>query len=71
MIQKKKGRKIILNGMARIICKRKISQGLINASEDDVILISDLDEIPNLTNVNFPSINNKVIFLSKKCSTIN
>ena len=53
--------------MARDYLQReRLAKGLINASEDDVILISDLDEIPNLTNVNFPSINNKVIIFEQK-----
>ena len=65
--EEKKGEKSILNGMARDYLQReRLARGLINASEDDVILISDLDEIPNLTNVNFPSINNKIIIFEQK-----
>ena len=29
-----------------------IEKGLIDAKENDIILISDVDEIPNLTNIN-------------------
>ena len=53
----KRGEKLILNGMARDYYQReRLVKGLIDANENDIILISDLDEIPNLTNVNFASI---------------
>ncbi len=38
-----------------------ISQGLKNASSEDIIIISDLDEIPNLTEINFKTIKNEII----------
>ena len=45
----KKGEKLILNGMARDYFQREnLSKGLIDAVDQDLILISDLDEIPNL-----------------------
>ena len=37
-----------------------ISSGLINAKDDDVIMISDVDEIPNLININFNKMINKI-----------
>ena len=37
-----------------------ISSGLINAKDDDVIMISDVDEIPNLININFNKMMNKI-----------
>ena len=37
-----------------------ISSGLVNAQEDDVIMISDVDEIPNLININFNKMINKI-----------
>ena len=57
-----KGEKLILNGMARDYFQReRLAKGFENADENDIILISDLDEIPNLTNVNFANIKNKII----------
>ena len=63
----KKGEKLILNGMARDYFQREnLNKGIINAEDEDVILISDLDEIPNLTNINFSKINNQIIFFKQK-----
>ena len=36
------------------------------AKEDDIILISDLDEIPNLENVNFSNYNEKIIVFNQR-----
>ena len=45
----KKGKKLILNGMARDYYQREnLHKGLENANNNDLVLISDLDEIPNL-----------------------
>ena len=38
-----------------------ISNGLNNADKDDFVLISDVDEIPNLDSVNFKKINRKIM----------
>ena len=47
----KKGKKLILNGMARDYYQREnLHKGLENANNNDLVLISDLDEIPNLKN---------------------
>ena len=43
-----------------------IESGLNNAAPNDIILISDVDEIPNLENVNFNKITNKLIFFRQK-----
>ena len=65
--KKIRGNKLILNGMARDYFQREnLSKGLIEAKEDDLILISDLDEIPNLENLNFSSINNQIIIFEQK-----
>ena len=49
----KKGEKLILNGMARDYFQREnLIKGLNDAKENDMILISDLDEIPNLSELN-------------------
>ncbi len=63
----KKGEKLILNGMARDYYQREcLSKGLTEALDEDLILISDLDEIPNLENLNFQSINNNIIIFEQK-----
>tara|TARA_B100000530_G_scaffold329971_1_gene272675 strand:- start:518 stop:1408 length:891 start_codon:yes stop_codon:yes gene_type:complete len=65
--EEKKGDKSILNGMARDYFQReRLAKGFENADENDIILISDLDEIPNLTNVNFANIKNKIIIFEQK-----
>lgn len=37
-----------------------ITQGLINAKNEDIIIISDLDEIPKLENINLKKIENQI-----------
>ena len=65
--ENKKGEKLILNGMARDYFQREnLSRGLNNADEDDMILISDLDEIPNLSKLNFSTIKNKIIVFEQR-----
>ena len=50
----KRGEKLILNGMARDYYQReKLNSCLKEANKEDLILISDLDEIPNLQNIEF------------------
>ncbi len=62
-----KNRKYILNGMKRDFYQRNyIVNGLMEANENDLILISDLDEIPKLENINFKKIKNKFIFFKQK-----
>ena len=57
--------KLILNGMARDYFQREcLNKGLQNLEKDDLVIISDLDEIPNIQNLNFNKIkDNIVIFL--------
>jgi beta-1,4-mannosyl-glycoprotein beta-1,4-N-acetylglucosaminyltransferase len=43
-----------------------IAKGLEEVKNDDWILISDLDEIPDLRNINFKSVKNKIIFFKQK-----
>jgi beta-1,4-mannosyl-glycoprotein beta-1,4-N-acetylglucosaminyltransferase len=62
-----KGQKLILNGYARDNYQRnKLSDGLKNILDDDIIIVSDLDEIPNLKNLNFNLIKNKIIQFKQK-----
>ena len=57
-----KSRKYIFNAAYRENGQRNfISNGLDKALDDDIILVSDVDEIPNLENCNFHEINQKII----------
>ena len=62
--KEKRGEKLILNGMARDYFQREnLIKGLSDILDDDIVLISDLDEIPNLKNLNLFEIkNNTYIF---------
>tara|TARA_B100000686_G_C16650413_1_gene895266 strand:- start:381 stop:1268 length:888 start_codon:yes stop_codon:yes gene_type:complete len=44
----------------------KALDGLINVDPNDIIIVSDLDEIPNLEETNFQNINKKLIFFKQK-----
>jgi beta-1,4-mannosyl-glycoprotein beta-1,4-N-acetylglucosaminyltransferase len=58
--------KYILNANYRENGQRNyIVKGLDNAKKDDVILISDVDEIPNLSEVDFYKINEKIILFKQ------
>ena len=60
-------RKEILNALRRENLQRDtIFTGLKDADKNDWIIISDLDEIPDLTNINFNIIKNKIIFFKQK-----
>jgi beta-1,4-mannosyl-glycoprotein beta-1,4-N-acetylglucosaminyltransferase len=60
-------RKEILNALKRENLQRDtIVNGLNDADKNDWIIISDLDEIPDLSNVNFNNIKNKIIFFKQK-----
>ena len=64
---KEKEEKLILNGMARDYFQReKLNEGLKNLKDDDLVIVSDLDEIPNLDNVNFDKIKNNIIIFQQK-----
>ncbi len=65
--KEKKGEKLILNGMARDYYQREnLKKGLLDAIEDDLILISDLDEIPNLNTLDLTKINNNILIFEQK-----
>ena len=58
--------KYILNAIKRENFQRNyIKNCLSEATRNDWIIISDLDEIPNLSNVNFKNIKNKFIFFKQ------
>ena len=59
--------KEIMNALRRENFQRNaIYRGLANTDDNDWIIISDLDEIPDLRNINFNSINKKIIFFKQK-----
>ncbi len=61
-----KSRKYILNAVYRENGQRDfLINGLQNASGEDLILISDVDEIPNLENFDQRNINNKIILFKQ------
>ncbi len=65
--KEKKGEKLILNGMARDYFQREnLSKGLSDALDNDLIMVSDLDEIPNLNNLDISKINNDIIIFEQK-----
>ena len=60
-------RKEILNALKRENLQRDtILNGLKDSDSNDWIIVSDLDEIPDLTNINFADIKNKIIFFKQK-----
>ena len=62
-----KNSKIILNAVKRENLQRNtISKGLNLASPDDIVIISDVDEIPNLEDNNITKVKNKIIFFKQK-----
>ena len=64
---KEKEEKLILNGMARDYFQREnLDKGLKNLEDEDLVIVSDLDEIPNLDNVDFDQIKNNIIIFQQK-----
>ena len=65
--KEKRGEKLILNGMARDYFQREnLAKGLDEATNEDLILISDLDEIPNLESLNYSDIKNNIVIFEQK-----
>jgi len=62
-----KNNKKILNASKRELFQiEKTKEGIINADPDDIIIVSDIDEIPNLENTDFQKINTKLFFFKQK-----
>ena len=60
-------KKSIFNAWKRENLQRnQIMDGLIEADQNDWILISDLDEIPNLKQINLKEIKNKLVFFEQQ-----
>ena len=65
--QDTRGQKLVLNGYKRDNYQReKASDFLKNVDPEDWIIINDIDEIPNLENINFNEIKNKIIIFKQK-----
>ena len=65
--EKEKTIKYILNGYKRDHFQRNyIIEGLREAEANDMIIISDIDEIPNLEQINIKNIKNKLILFNQK-----
>jgi beta-1,4-mannosyl-glycoprotein beta-1,4-N-acetylglucosaminyltransferase len=65
--ENRKNIKHIMNALRRENYQRnKINEGLNDATSEDWIIISDLDEIPNLDKINFNTINKKIIFFKQR-----
>ena len=64
--ESEKSGKLIMNALYRESGQRNfIMNGLKNANSEDIILISDVDEIPNLENIIFDKIKKKIIFFNQ------
>ena len=62
-----KAQKLVYNGYARDIFQRQnLSKGLSEALENDIIMISDLDEMPDLENIALDKIKNKIVIFKQK-----
>ena len=44
----------------------QILNGLVNAEDNDWVIISDVDEIPNLENINFERVKSKLVFFKQE-----
>ena len=63
----KRQSKMTINAKKREIYQiNKTQDEIVNANQNDMIMISDLDEIPNLEKVDFRIINKKLIFFKQK-----
>ena len=61
-----KSYKFIFNSHKRENFQRNlISKGLDKSNEDDLIMISDVDEIPNLKDLNVAKVNNKIVIFEQ------
>ena len=63
----RRGQKLVLNGYKRDNYQRQMAaSALKNIESDDWIIINDIDEIPNLKNINFKEIKNKIVIFKQQ-----
>ena len=64
--ESKKSIKYIMNALYRENSQRNfISEGIKEANNEDLILVSDVDEIPNLSNIDFKTVSQKIILFKQ------
>ena len=62
-----RGQKLVLNGYKRDNYQREMAHSALkNIEPEDWIIINDIDEIPNLENINFKEIKNKIIIFKQQ-----
>ena len=62
-----RGQKLINNSVKRENFQRESAKKILdNVNDEDIIIINDIDEIPNLNNINFNNINKKLIMFQQK-----
>ena len=62
-----KGSKLINNSLKRENYQREMASiSLKDAGDNDIVLVNDIDEIPNLKNINFKNISEKLIIFKQK-----
>ena len=65
--EKSRESKLILNGYKRDNYQREMAYNKLKYAEDnDWIIINDIDEIPNLENINFNEIKNKIVIFKQE-----
>ena len=65
--KEKRESKKIFNAYKREIYQiEKTKEGVMDANSEDIIIVSDLDEIPNLDKINFNTIKERLIFFKQK-----
>ena len=63
----RRGQKLVLNGYKRDNYQRQMAAtALKNIESDDWIIINDIDEIPNLKNINFKEVKNKIVIFKQQ-----
>ena len=64
--EKDKEKNKIMNAVYRELYQRNyLNEGILEADDNDFILISDIDEIPNLENLEFQNLNSKIIMFKQ------
>ena len=62
-----RGQKLVLNGYKRDNYQRQMATGsLKNIDPEDWIIVNDIDEIPNLENINFNEIRSKIVIFKQQ-----